>query len=361
MLAPDRDVRPFQDVLIDLGYRLGLPGLTAEDGAPRYPGGYVDYLVHHERKPGIGSLAGWRGAEGTEQGTGAPNPDQIQRYIDNQCFWQHEIAPEQRYYKHVNKDYIAWAKQMGFIERIGPVILQLYSEELQRFRLAAAGQGEVSVPAQHRARIAQHFDPLPFWHPPFGEAEADAAGYGLHAVTQRPMAMYHSWGSQNAWLRQIHTANRLYVSDAAAVAVGLKNDDWAWLESAHGKIRAQIRIMFNAGVEANTVWTWNAIGKRRGAWNLAADAPEAKQGFLLNHLISELLPAREGDYRYANADPVTGQAAWYDLRVRLTKADAGEVLESQPQFEAQKSPPGMAPAPAIQCYGSQFRKDGAQR
>ncbi len=54
------------------------------------------------------------------------------------------------------------------------------------------------------------------------------------------------------------------------------------------------------------------------------DAPEATQGFLLNHLISELLPEREGGYRYSNSDPVTGQAAWYDLRVRIEKAAGQE-------------------------------------
>src|SRR3546814_20845966 len=58
--APDRDVRPFQDVLIDLGARLGLPGFVTGDGAPQYPGGYPDYIVNHERSPGIGPLAGWR-------------------------------------------------------------------------------------------------------------------------------------------------------------------------------------------------------------------------------------------------------------------------------------------------------------
>ena len=68
------------------------------------------------------------------------------------------------------------------------------------------------------------------------------------------------------------------------------------------------------GVNADTVWTWNAIGKRSGTWGLSADAPEAKKGFLLNHLIADLLPEREGGYRYSNSDPVTGQAAWYDLR-----------------------------------------------
>ena len=73
------------------------------------------------------------------------------------------------------------------------------------------------------------------------------------------------------------------------------------------------------GVNPDTVWTWNAIGKRSGAWNLDKNAPEARKGFLLNHIISDLLPAREGGYRYSNSDPVTGQAAWYDLRVRVEK------------------------------------------
>ena len=81
VVAPDRDVRPFQDVLIELGYRLGLPGFTQDDGTPRYPGGYPDYLVFHERSPGIGSLAGWRGADGEAHGRGAPNPDQLARYV----------------------------------------------------------------------------------------------------------------------------------------------------------------------------------------------------------------------------------------------------------------------------------------
>ena len=38
IVAPDRDVRPFQDVLIELGARLGLPGFITPEGAPRYPG-----------------------------------------------------------------------------------------------------------------------------------------------------------------------------------------------------------------------------------------------------------------------------------------------------------------------------------
>ena len=39
--------------------------------------------------------------------------------------------------------------------------------------------------------------------------------FPITALTQRPMAMYHSWGSQNAWLRQLHGHNPLYMPDQA--------------------------------------------------------------------------------------------------------------------------------------------------
>jgi anaerobic selenocysteine-containing dehydrogenase len=34
VMEPDRDVRGFQSVLLDLGARLGLPGMVNEDGSP---------------------------------------------------------------------------------------------------------------------------------------------------------------------------------------------------------------------------------------------------------------------------------------------------------------------------------------
>jgi anaerobic selenocysteine-containing dehydrogenase len=357
VLQPDRDVRPFQDVLLDLGARLGLPGMTNKDGTPRYPGGYPDYLVNHERRPGIGPLAGWRGADGGQHGVGAVNPDQLERYIAHGCFWKQTLAPEQLYFKFANRAYLDYAARAGFIVKPEPIVLQLYSEELQRFRLAARGHGRVQPPAEHRARIETYFDPLPFWYPSFEDALDGSAGFPLHAITQRPMAMYHSWGSQNAWLRQIHGSNRLYVPRVVADRLGLANDDWVWAESRIGRIKAQIRVM--SGVNGQTVWTWNAIGKRAGAWNLDPEAPEARRGFLLNHLIDELLPARGDGAAYANADPVTGQAAWFDLRVRLEKAAAGEVAESRPFFAPVKAPPGAAPRPDALRYGAQFRDERA--
>ena len=93
VLEPEHNVRAFQDVLLDLGSRLGLSGMIDEHGNAKFPGGYKEYMVHHERTPGIGSLAGWRGPNGDQSARGAPNEDQLNRYIANGCFWREELAP----------------------------------------------------------------------------------------------------------------------------------------------------------------------------------------------------------------------------------------------------------------------------
>ena len=100
--------------------------------------------------------------------------------------------------------------------------------------------------------------------------------------------MYHSWGSQNAWLRQIHGENPLYVPGPVWEAMGFEDGDWADVVSPHARITVPVARM--DAQNPHTVWTWNAIGKRPGAWALDPDAPEATRGFLLNHLIPERLP-----------------------------------------------------------------------
>jgi anaerobic selenocysteine-containing dehydrogenase len=349
VVEPDRDVRPFQSVLIELGARLGLPGFVDETGGAKYRD-YADYIVNHERTPGIGPLAGWRGKDGDRMGKGEPNPEQLQRYIDNGGYWHYELAPAQRYYKMANRAYLDLAAEMGFMKSPEPVVFQLYSEPLQHFRLAARGHGAVLPPDAERERIEMYLDPLPFWYAPFEDDALDAGQYPLHALTQRPMHMYHSWGSQNAWLRQITSQNHLFVHCQTASRLGLADDDWVWIESTHGRVKGQIRLV--DGVNADTVWTWNAIGKRQGAWGLADNVAESTRGFLLNHAIGDLLPPNGAGRRYANSDPVTGQAAWFDLRVRLVPCEPGF---TEPQFASPKALPHASPAPAWLDFGAGFR------
>ncbi|MBT5231450.1 MAG: formate dehydrogenase, partial [Methylococcales bacterium] len=218
-----------------------------------------------------------------------------------------------------------------------------YSEILQKFRLAAQGKLPGKQPPNHlRARVETFFDPLPFYHVPLETELTDTHKYPLNAITQRPMAMYHSWDSQNAWLRQIHTHNYLHVNPKTARASEINDGDWIWVESMHGKVRCMCR--YSEAVEPGTVWTWNAIGKAGGAWNLDKNANESQKGFLLNHLIAEELPRTGNGPHLSNSDPVTGQAGWYDVKVQIYKAGDDEPEETWPQFDGPKqSIPGVKP------------------
>jgi sulfite dehydrogenase (quinone) subunit SoeA len=350
VIAPDRDVRPWQDVLIELASRLQLPAFTRADGARKFRD-YRDFIVNYEKFPGIGFLAGWRGKDGEKSLRGEPNPKQWEKYIENQSFFTYPLPARMRYYRYANKDYLEFAEKHAlFGTPPVQVILQMYSEPLQKFRLAGQGLYDGPQPSSltDRERLATYFDPLPFWYAPLDGAKQQARrdrspsrsvddDYPLHAITQRPMMMYHSWDSQNAWLRQIISENYLYMNRGTARGLGLADDDWVWVESNHGRIRCQLKTM--EGCEAHTVWTWNAVGKQAGAWGLAEDASEATAGFLLNHLICEHLPGDAGERRLTNSDPVTGQAAWFDLRVKVTKCALGET-GVWPQFAAAKRLPG---------------------
>ena len=335
VIEPDRDVRGFQSVLLDLGARLGLPGMVAETGAPLYRD-YADYIVNHQRRPGVGPLIGWRGEDGGQTARGAPNPDQMARYIENGGFFQAHVPEGAEFYKPWNAAYQAWAVDMAFYDAPQPYLFALWSEPMRRMQLAAEGHGPAQPPEHLRERVRAAMEPLPGWTPPFGEETA--AEYPVHALTQRPMDMYHSWGSQNAWLRQIRGRNFLYLPTKIWAAQGFAEGDYARVTSPNGEIVAPVAHM--AALNEHTVWTWNAIGKRKAAWALDEGASEAKEGFLLNHLISELLPPKGDGHRWANSDPVTGQAAWFDLRVRIERVGPRDHAE-----------PAFAPIPRVVPQG----------
>ncbi len=338
VIEPDRDVRGFQTTLVHLANRLGMPGFVNEDGSAKYED-YADYIVNHERKPGIGPLAGFRGKDGDKVGRGEVNPDQLDRYIENGGFYVEHIPSGADYYKPWNNAYQDWAVGMGIYDKPEPYLFSLYSEPMRKFQRAAEGHGDRQPPEHLRGRVKETMDPLPIWYPPFEENNVDPDEYPVHALTQRPMAMYHSWGTQNAWLRQIHGRNPLYVPTKIWEANDFAEGDWARVSSVHGSITVPVAHM--AALNESTVWTWNAIGKRKGAWALSNDAPEATKGFLLNHLIHELQPPKGDGLRWSNSDPITGQAAWFDLRVKIEKAD--DPRESQPGFDPIKSPVGQGP------------------
>ena len=348
IVPPHGQCKPFQDVLIELASRLKFPAFTTADGSRKFKD-YPDFIVHYETAPGsgIGFLSGWRGPHGDQSLRGAPNPKQWEMYASNNCVHHYEMPVEHHYMRNWNRGYMQFAKEMGLRQKEDPIQIAIYSEILQHFRQAAAGRRAGRQPPSHlRKRVATYFNPLPFWYAPL-EYESTALGdYPLNAVTQRPMAMYHSWDSQNAWLRQIHSHNYLFINPKTAKDAGIEDGGWLWVESQHGKVRCMGR--YSEAVEPGTVWTWNAIGKSDGAWHLESGADEARKGFLLNHLISEELPL-DGAGRISNSDPITGQAGWYDVRVRIRPAAADEPQITYPQSSTTSTTAAMS-APTELAY-----------
>jgi anaerobic selenocysteine-containing dehydrogenase len=341
ILPPTGECKPFQEVLIELGTRLKLPAFVDADGNRKYRD-YPDFIVNYETAPGsgIGFLSGWRGKNGEKTLKGEPNSNQWEMYANNNCVHHYKLPRSYQYMRNWNKGYLEWSQHHSLTRYAEAIQIHLYSEIFQEFRLAAQGKRKGKQPPDHlRKRVETYFDPLPMYHEPLETMQTNRHSYPLNAITQRPMAMYHSWDSQNAWLRQIHAYNHLYMHPSVGNTNGFSDGDWVWVESMHGKIRCMCK--FSEAVEPGTVWTWNAIGKAAGAWNLDKNANESKQGFLLNHLIAEELPSKNGETPMSNSDPVTGQAGWYDVRVRVYKADDQEVEETSPQFEPLKPFPGM--------------------
>ena len=332
VLPPTGQCKPFQEVLIELASRLKFPAFTTAEGQRKFKD-YPDFITNFQTAPdsGIGFLMGWRGKDGDKSIRGEPNPNQWQMYEENNCVFHYSMPPEHQYMRNWNQGYLDFAKANALRQKNDPIILAVYSDILQQFRLAAKGQRAGRTPPAHlKDRITQYFDPLPFWYPPLEDAVTDLQEYHINAITQRPMAMYHSWDSQNAWLRQIHSHNYLHINTKTATEHGIEDGAWIWVESQWGKVRCMAR--HTEAVDPGTVWTWNAIGKAESAWHLDPNADESKKGFLLNHLITEEIPLvnNVGTFRVSNSDPITGQAGWYDVRVKVSPAGSAEKADTWP-------------------------------
>ena len=327
IVEPNRNARPFQEVLVDLAGRLRFPAFTNENNAPKFKD-YSDFIVNFETAPGVGFLSGWRGENGESFLRGAPNPRQWEMYERNESFCRTPLPEGARFMRFANREYIRFAKNAGWLaadDDESAMQIELYSETLRRFQLAGEGFGARVPPDEaRRRRLRENFDPLPFWRATMGD-ETEARP--LCAVTQRPMFMYHSWDSQNAWLRQIADRNPVFLHRTLAESLGVREGDAVWIESRMGRTAARAKLA--DGMRADSVWTWNAIAKSPGAWGLTPDSREATDSFLMNRLISEWDAAGA----FPHADPITGQAAWYDLRVSVRKMSPAEELRAFPPLE----------------------------
>ena len=160
--------------------------------------------------------------------------------------------------------------------------------------------------------------PAPFWH----AARDGAYRHGCVSVAcdhAAPMVMYHSGIRRTpVCARSLPRTPLREHGDGRAVHVSPTANGRGWNPRMAG---CAVAYPHDGGRRASTVWTWNAIASKAAPGALRRMARRPRPG-PADHLISEHLPshARDDGRRLTNSNPVTGQAAWYDVRVRLTRA-----------------------------------------
>ena len=92
VLPPEGECKPFQEVLIELGSRLGLPAFVKEDGVAEYRD-YPDFIINHETSPGsgIGYPGRLAGQGRREVPQGRAQPAAMGDVCQEGCFYHHEL------------------------------------------------------------------------------------------------------------------------------------------------------------------------------------------------------------------------------------------------------------------------------
>ena len=268
--------------------------MAEPDGTPTYRD-YADYMVRHQRRPGVGPLAGWRGEDGAPRAAAPPTRTSSTATSRTAASGRRMSRRRPPTSSRGTPPTRTGRWRTGFYDT--PAALPLPA---LRRAAGAASRPPPSARATRQPPDAPARPPRPRHGAAAGLVSAALrrrprpAAFPLHAITQRPAAMYHSWGSQNAWLRQIHGAEpALRPRRRSGRRSGFEDGDWADVVSPHGRITVPVARM--DAQNPHTVWTWNAIGKRPGAWALDPDAPGGHPR----------LPAQPPDPRPPAADAAT--------------------------------------------------------
>ena len=282
-----RDVRGFQSVLLDLGARLGLPGMVARRRLAA-----VSRLRRLHRAPR--ARAGRRPARRLARrrrhaaGKGAPNPDAA-RALHRQ---QRLLARRAARARALLQDGQSRLPGMGAALRLRR---QQPSRSccscIRRRCRSSAWPRRATARCSRRRNIARASRRISIrCRSGTSRSKASrpsATAFPLSAITQRPMFMYHAWGSQNAWLRQIATRNWLYLHPDTGARFGIADGDWVEVDLAPRRA-SRVQAKFAANVQPDTVWSWNAIGKRKRRLGLGQGCAGVEQG----------LPAQSSDFRH---------------------------------------------------------------
>ena len=79
-------------------------------------------------------------------------------YEKNNCVFHYELPRSYQYMRNWNKGYLEWAQRTRLTRYAEPIKIHIYSEVLQKFRLAA--QGKTATASSRRSICASASKPI---------------------------------------------------------------------------------------------------------------------------------------------------------------------------------------------------------
>ena len=190
--------------------------------------------------------------------------------------------------------------------------LGIYAEEVALSRNSITGKRFSGVPgwiepATIQGQLLDELDPREQWP--------------LTILTYKGSLQTHSRLSSNTMLREIQPENWIEVNRQTAEKLGLKDGDYAWVETPHGRRKGHVKL--REGVLPDVItfsvgyghWGYGATSLDIGGKRLEADKVRAA-GIHLNPIMRR----DPGVWQMTLMDPVGGSVSFYETRARLIPA-----------------------------------------
>ncbi len=223
---------------------------------------------------------------------GEPNPNQWERYAQNNCVFHYELPHSYQYMRNWNRGYMEWAQRMR-IRRWGdpvhhPALLRGAAELSPRGRRASGPAA--SRPSACASGCRNLFRPAAVLL-----RAARGAGHRPRASTRSPRSPSGRWRCTTRGTRRtrgcVRSTDTITCSSTRAPRVRRESRTAAGCGSNRAGARCAACAAHSEAVEPGTVWTWNAIGKAAGRLEPRARRQRGAQG----------LPAQPPDQRRAAA------------------------------------------------------------
>lgn len=294
------------------------------------------------------------------------------------------LPPSIRYMRNVNMFYFrGWGAYMpGAYGSIGlPWIHRIYLEYLQKFRLAAArkwkgynaayyyyykltGDSSLLVPSvvpndSYGQALAKNildyhkpfggYYPPPTWQSEITPDGVNLSEYPLTFFVRRHDRTYHSWSFTVPWLTAImpYTPVMLSKADPYVQSMGIQSGDFVTFEAINepysGGLRTQLTAIafLDEATRPGAAWVVVSAQALPGFRSQTENSPQVKYSILNNWAnISYMPPSRGGTlspqtdnaFPIMNLDPITGQTAWHDSRIKIV----GKAMVNKVQVTANR-------------------------